>query len=80
MVPSNDDKTILPEDEPRKNRSMDVTSDSTAQEGVSAVPEAPIFGIDSRSWGGTAFDGVPAQKASQSGARYKILSQLGEGG
>lgn len=80
MPPSNDEKTILPEDEPRKNRSMDVTSDSTAQEGVSAIPEGPIFGIDSRSWGGTAFDGVGAQKASHAGARYKILSKLGEGG
>ena len=80
MPPNDDEKTLLPEDDPRKNRAMDVTSDSTAQENVHPTPESTGFGVDSRSWGGTAFDGASAPKIGQSGARYKTLSKLGEGG
>ena len=79
MPPNDDEKTLLPEDDRRKNRAMDVTSDSTAQENVHPTPE-PVIGMDSRSWDGTAFDGASALKIGQSGARYKTLSKLGEGG
>ncbi|MSR69196.1 MAG: tetratricopeptide repeat protein [Phycisphaerales bacterium] len=80
--PADPDSTLLPvEAHPNQNHGpMDVTSDATGTVGGAAPAAAKGFSMDSKSWGGTAIGTGVGPASPRSGARYKILSQLGEGG
>lgn len=82
MPPEDPQRTILPGETvaDSKRPELDATADSSQQHQASD-PKQPLgFGMDSKSWGGTAIGSDTGPSAPKSGARYKILSQLGEGG
>ncbi len=82
MPPEDEQRTILPGETvaDSKRPELDATADSSHQQQPSD-PKLPLgFGMDSKSWGGTAIGSDAGPSAPKSGARYKILSQLGEGG
>lgn len=79
MDPDDLDRTLLPA-ETRPNQrhgQMDVTSGAT---GASQPAAEAGFGMDSKSWGGNAIGTGVGPASAKSGARYKLLSSLGEGG
>ncbi len=82
MQPDDPDRTLLPgeasQEAPR--REMDVTADSSGATDISQPPSIEGFGMDSKSWGGTAIGAGVGPTSNTSGARYKILRPLGEGG
>ena len=58
-----------------RNRSLDVTADSSSLDPRNRATE-----LDSRSWAGAPIRGELGKGTPHISARYKIISQLGEGG
>lgn len=78
-APDDADRTIPPPGMGDSLRpAMDVTADSGVHSDATTPPRDPS--MDSKSWVGAAIGEARAAGAAPSGGRYKILSQLGEGG
>ncbi len=82
MAPEDPQRTILPGETAAGGGrpELDATADSSQQSQTKDQRKPAEFGLDSKSWGGTSIDSATNQSAARSGSRYKILSQLGEGG
>ena len=78
-APDDADRTIPPPGAADSARpSMDVTADSGVHADATALPRDAS--MDSKSWVGAAIGDARGAGAVPMGGRYKVLSQLGEGG